>query len=352
MQGEIMDADKETTTRLSLADRFRKNWFPPAAVVGAFGAFVAAAFRVRPAARATPLAGKSDGVHPLPASASSSFAGVLDRNYRLVGVLGSSHPFRKSLDGIAVSAGKTLGLGDGEIRIFDAGGSLLRSWKAPEKTSCVAAGPDGRVYLGAGGRVEIFDSAGNHAGGFAAGDANRPAVITAVKAWQKEILVADAGAYLIRRFTLDGKQTGLIGARSKTGKFILPNRSLDLDVNAQGVVFATDTGRHQVTAWALDGAPLSSFGKFGMTNPGDFVGCCNPVNLAVTPDGKVVTAEKMVARVKVYESGGRLLAVIGPENFDPACTHIYLAVDGQERILAADPVRREIKIFTRVNQEA
>ena len=64
------------------------------------------------------------------------------------------------------------------------------------------------------------------------------------------------------------------------------------------------------------------------------------MNLATTPDGKVVTAEKMVARVKVFEPDGRLLAVIGPEHFDPKCTQIHLAVDSKGRILAADPVRR------------
>jgi len=114
------------------------------------------------------------------------------------------------------------------------------------------------------------------------------------------------------------------------------------------VVRATDTGRHQVSSWALDGTPLGKFGKFGMSDPADFVGCCNPMNVATTPDGKVVTAEKMVARVKVYEPDGRLLAVIGPEHFDAKCTQIHLAVDAKGRILAADPVRREITVFAPV----
>jgi hypothetical protein len=78
------------------------------------------------------------------------------------------------------------------------------------------------------------------------------------------------------------------------------------------------------------------------------VGCCNPVNLAVTPAGEIVTAEKMVARVKVYSPGGKLLAVIGPENFDPNCIHIHLAVDARGSIFTADPVRREIRIFSQV----
>jgi len=101
-----------------------------------------------------------------------------------------------------------------------------------------------------------------------------------------------------------------------------------------------------VTAWTLDGAPVGKFGKFGMQDAADFVGCCNPVNVATTPDGKVVTSEKMVARVKIFEPDGRLLAVIGTEHFDPMCTQIHLAVDSKGRILAADPVRRRIQVFS------
>ncbi len=133
---------------------------------------------------------------------------------------------------------------------------------------------------------------------------------------------------------------------------MLPNKSLDIDVDSAGVVRATDSGRHQVTSWTLDGTPAGAFGKFGMSDPADFVGCCNPVNLAVTRDGRIVTAEKMVARVKVYDAAGKLLALIGPENFDPACTHLPLAVDSKGRILAADPVRREIKVFSQAAKAA
>jgi sugar lactone lactonase YvrE len=204
---------------------------------------------------------------------------------------------------------------------------------------------------GASGRIEIYDSLGIQAGGFAASETDRPASITAIRVLPNDILVADAAALLIRRFNLQGRSIGLIGNKSKTGKFILPNKSLDLAVDANNRVYATDTGRHQVTCWTLDGTPQGSFGKFGMIQPEDFVGCCNPVNIATTPEGKIVTAEKMVARVKVYEPDGRLLAVIGPENFDPACTHIYLAVDARGRIFAADPVRCEVKVFAPAGEE-
>ncbi len=349
-----MDSIEKESTGSGLLDRFRKSWFPPAAVVGAFSAFVAAAFRVRANPKAAPRPAQRAGMaKPLvQVVLSPPPARVFEREYTQAAVLvgaASAHPFRRSLAGIAVGAGdRVYALGDDEVRTFDAGGNLVRNWRAPENAACLAAGTDERLYVGAGARVEIYDAGGSRVGGFVTGEKNRPASITALKVFGQEVLVADAASRIIRRCDSSGRQLGVIGTSNKTGGFILPNRSLDIAVDSKGVILATDTGRHRVTAWAIDGTLLRAFGKFGMSSPEDFVGCCNPVNVALAPDGKVLTAEKMIPRVKVYEPDGRLLGVIGPEHFAPDCIHIYLAADSRGRILAADPVRREIKVFSRL----
>ena len=343
-----MDSKDGTTPQLSLRERFLKSWFPPAAVVGGIATLILAALRVRPEPRAA-AAPPSNPASAGAATAQPVSAGRFDREYAPAGTIGgtaSLHPFRLNLRGVAVDAAdQVIALGDGEIRVFASDGSLLRRWRIADTAECVGVGPDGRVYLGGAGRIDIYERDGRTAGGFTFGKAGDPPAVSAIKVFKTDILVADASARIIRRFDASGRQLGLIGDQNKTKTFILPNGRLDVDVDGAGVVRATDTGRHQVSAWALDGTPLGRFGKFGMSDPADFVGCCNPVNVATTPDGKVVTAEKMVARVKVFEPDGRLLAVIGPEHFDPKCTQIHLAVDAKGRILAADPVRRQITIF-------
>lgn len=352
-----MEPNEKEAAQLGLLERFRKSWFPPAAVVGAFAGFVAAAFRVRPTPKPQ-LAARPSGPVALPilGEQAAKPAQSLPRQYSqstLLGGSASAHPFRRFLSGIAIgSEDRIFALGDDEVRVFATDGTFVQGWKIVSSATSLTVGTDGRVFVGAPGRVEIYDAMGNHVAGFAAGDSKQPAGITAIKVFRQEILIADGDARLIRRYDLGGKQIGLIGNKSKTGGFMLPNRWLDFDLDAKGVIRATDTGRHLVTAWAIDGTALGSFGKFGMRDPADFVGCCNPVNLALAPDGKIVTAEKMIARVKVYEPGGMLLAVIGPEHFDPNCVHIHLAVDSKGRILAADPVRREVKIFSLVSGTA
>ena len=341
-----MDPTPDDTPQLTLRERFLKSWFPPLAVVGGAATLIVAALRVRPEPKPAPPAPAPGGKMLPMATPNLTF----DRQYTVTGVIGrapATQPFRVSLAGVAVGADDHLyALGDGEVREFGPDGRLLRQFAVGEKAQCLTAGPDRRAYVAGAGRVDIYDESGRRAGGFPVGDAAAPASLTAIKIAGADVLVADASARIIRRLDGGGRPLGLIGDQHKTKSFILPNGHLDMAVDAAGVVHATDTGRHQVTAWALDGTPKGGFGKFGMSDPADFVGCCNPVNVAIAPDGKIVTGEKMIARVKVFDPAGRLVSLIGPEHFDPKCTHIYLAVDSKGRIFAADPVRREIQVFS------
>lgn len=346
-----MDPNKEKDSATKFSDRIRKSWMPLAAVGGALTSFAAAAFRTRPEPRGGSAASggtsaSADTAPPIPIVEPDA---ALKKRYLQVasiGGAGSLHPFRSSLLDVAVdSHNRIYGLGDDEIRIFAPDGAHLGSFKVPPRTACLDICPDGRIVAGGPGRVDIYGSGGERSGSIAVGSNEKPASVTAIKFWKNEILVADATARIIRRYDPNGNILGTIGDKMKTGSFMLPNQWLDIDVAPDGTLYATDTGRHRVTGWLADGSPTVAFGKFGMQDPADFVGCCNPVNIAVAPNGKIVTAEKMIARVKVFDERGNLLAYIGPENFDAKCTHIHLAVDSAGRILAADPLRREIKIF-------
>ena len=332
----------------SWQERLRKSSFPPAAVVGALSSFLSGA---NPSKAASPSNGSPRktalvqiGV-PVPAKDASPVR--LELQYERARFPGASATaLQRSLTGLAAdSADRIYVLGDGVLFLFAPDGKLLRNWKAPEQARCLGAGPDDRVCFGVAGGVEIYNSAGTRVGGFRVGEPGRPAAVTSVKMYNGDILVADASARIIRRYSPGGKQLGLIGSHGKIRGFMLPNGSLDMDVDTKGIVYATDSGRHRVARWTLSGTPAGGFGKFGQAKLEDFVGCCNPVNLALARDGKIVTAEKVTARVKVYNAAGGLLGLIGPEHFDPKCLHLHLAVDSKGRIFVGDPVRLEIQVF-------
>jgi hypothetical protein len=328
--------------------RMSRRFLPLASVVGAFG-IIAAGVRGADAGETAgaPTAAPGPSATLPPAMPGPPLPQTYSRTALIAGP-GTACEFRHWLAGLAIGPRDAVyALGDDEVRVFDTGGRFARSWKAPARASCLGVAPDGRVAVGSPGRVDLFDGKGTRIGGFAAGTRERPAEVTAVRFVRDAILVADAAARIIRRYDLRGVELGVIGDRNKTGAFMLPNGSLDFDVDATGVVHATDTGRHRVTSWTLDGTMVASFGKFGMARPEDFVGCCNPVNVALAPGGGIVTAEKMIARVKVFDRDRALVAVIGPEHFDPMCRHIHVAVDSTGQVVAADPERRTIAVFRR-----
>jgi hypothetical protein len=328
--------------------RASRRFLPIASVVGAFGLVAAAV--LRPGA-APPPAQPAGSPGSAPSSPPPVPASPLPQQYTRTAIVvgpGMVGEFRRSLAGLALGPLDAVhALGDDEVRVFAKDGRLARTWSAPEKASCLGVAPDGRVAVGSPGRVDLYSDTGARLTGFAVGTREKPADVTAVRLARDSILVADAAARVIRRYDLRGTEQGVIGALNKTGGFMLPNGSLDFDVDSDGGVHATDAGRHQVTSWTFDGAMVASFGKFGMARPEDFVGCCNPVNVAVARDGSIVTAEKAIARVKVFSKDRALLAVIGPDHFDPMCRHIHIAVDSTGRIVAADPERRTVAVFGR-----
>jgi sugar lactone lactonase YvrE len=339
-------------------ERLWKSSFPPAAVLGAFASFLSAASRHKPKL----AAGGSQESPLVQISRSEQRPSVITRQHgheleyslrHVLGCDGSAKLFQRTLAGIAVDSGDGIYvLGDGEVKAFEADGKILHTWKAPEGALCLTAGSDGQIYFGIAGRVEIFSDSGTRIGGFSIEDKGTPANITSIKTFDRDILVADTGARCIRRYDSNGKQIGTIGIHGKNRGFMLPNRFLDMDVDAAGIVLTTDPGRHRISSWTLDGSPEGFFGKFGQLHPEDFVGCCNPVNLALTPDGRIVVAEKVAARIKVYDRQGKLLALIGSKYFDAKCTHFPLAVDSQGRIIVADPIRLEVKLFAAVGKPA
>ncbi len=90
----------------------------------------------------------------------------------------------------------------------------------------------------------------------------------------------------------------------------------------------------------------------------DFFGCCNPAHFAVLPDGRFVTSEKGIPRIKIYTAQGQFECVVaGPEQLavddsrmaDPsegADKRVFdVAVDRQGRVLVLDPRNRTVRVY-------
>jgi len=78
-----------------------------------------------------------------------------------------------------------------------------------------------------------------------------------------------------------------------------------------GLLYIANPGRHRVEVFTQDGIyqPELSWGEPSGRLEG-FAACCNPIGLAVLDDGRILTVEKGVSRIKIYRTDGTLDTVV------------------------------------------
>ena len=155
------------------------------------------------------------------------------------------------------------------------------------------------------------------------------------------IYVADSGQKKVYLYSAESKKVLELKGNPK---FIVPSPYLSVQV-LDDEVYINNQGDHKIEKYSMDGKFISSFGKPGMDIE-SFSGCCNPVSFFVMTDGKVVTAEKGLPRIKIYGSNGKFLEVVaGPKSFDEGC--IISLAGNDKKIYALDSVRKSVRIFER-----
>jgi hypothetical protein len=244
--------------------------------------------------------------------------------------------------------------GDRSVVMLNAQGARVSEIALPEPPRCLGVAGDGRVYIGFKNRVEVY-IAGTLASRWET-LAAKP-VITAIAVGENEVFVADAGNRAVWRYDLNGKQTGRIGLKegSKTAsRFIVPSPYFDLEIGPGKLLWVVNPGQHRLEAFTFDGALEASWGETSLQVKG-FCGCCNPVFFTRLPDGRFITSEKGLTRVKVYSPQGEFEGVVaGPEQFpkygvnpDTMASGLDVAADDQGRVLVADTLAGQVRVFTR-----
>ena len=270
--------------------------------------------------------------------------------HRFGGKGSDARQFEETLRGIAVDGeDRVYVVGDSTVKVFDAEGELLRSWKTGLPGFCVTVDDDGNVWVGQWQQVEVYDAKGQLVETLT--DSDRLGLVTAVAVGKDGVLLADASARWIRHYDRQGKFLNNIGEQHRKGGFHIPNGVVDFDVDAQGIVHVANPGMHRVEQYKVDGEYLGYWGKFDGQDPAGFPGCCNPTNLTLDDDGRVMVSEKATPRVKVYSPEGELLTVVADKGFDSQAKNLDLAVDSRGYIYVVDTVTLEIQVFVPVIEE-
>ncbi len=172
--------------------------------------------------------------------------------------------------------------------------------------------------------------------------------ITSVAIAGEDIFIGDSGHGIVFRYNWGSLPLGRIGEKDEARGIPgleLPSPYLDVAAGPNGTIVVNNPGRRQVETYDKDGNLLKTWGVASQSIEG-FCGCCNPTNIAVFRDGRVVTAEKGLPRVKVYTADGTLESVVAtPEDFSPKAAGMDLAIGRDGRIYVLDPQARVVKVF-------
>lgn len=345
------------------AEKATRRQFLRRSVGGAslFGLGSAAGLLSFPAQAEKPVVGKGTGGHSL----GSEFTYDLSKFYKTDPALIQYDESAKIATGFkelrAIAMGpedRVYAAGDQAVRVFSKAGERVSEFELDERPRCLAAAATGTIFAGMKQHVQVFNASGAQQARWKS--AGSDAVLTAVAVAEKDVFVADAGNRVVLRYDLSGKLVGRIGKKDAAKHilgFIVPSPYLDLGVGPDGLLWVVNPGRHRLEAYTFDGDIQNYWGEESLGVKG-FCGCCNPIHFARLPDGRFVTSEKGLPRVKVYSARGDFEGVVaGPEFFPKQIENpnaagassvcMDLAVDSAGRVLLADAFTREVRVFTR-----
>jgi hypothetical protein len=242
--------------------------------------------------------------------------------------------------------------GDSAIHVLDAQGNRRSAIELTGPPRAVAVAADGTLYVAMKSHVEVYRPDGTRAAAWESRGAT--AEFTSIAVAEEDVFVGDAGSRVVLRYSTAGELLGRIGEKDPERDIpgiVVRSLHLDLVVGPDGLLWVANPGLLRVETYTARGDLEASWGVASQ-DIGGFCGCCNPTHLACLADGRVVTSEKGLPRVKVSSRDGVLDSVVaGPEQFDKESEGLDLAADAQGRVLVLDPIAKAVRVFERIQDE-
>lgn len=223
---------------------------------------------------------------------------ILTSPYRLVAAF--SVPDR--IEAFELSGNKLIAATPNNIFVYHRNGNLLNNFTIGSNLRDIAVADD-LIYLLFPTRIEVYNENGEWVRDWEA--CSKESDYCSFAVTPDAVFVTDAAGKNICKYTTEGNFVKFI---QSPNRFIIPSYSFGI-THIDGTLYCSNPGQHQVESYTLDGEYIGSFGKAGGAT-GTFGGCCNPVHLAHTSTGEIITSEKGNPRISCYSSNGEFRSVL------------------------------------------
>ncbi len=244
-------------------------------------------------------------------------------------------------------AGRLYVAGKGTIAIFNENGVEEGQIDINGTPNCLTVAADKTIFLGIRDHVEVLDSTGAvEAVWENLGDR---AYITSIAASKDAVFVADMGNRVVYKYNWAGALQRRIGEADEAQDvpgLEAPSPYMDVALDDSGLLWVVNPGLLGLECYRSSGEFVTSWYRQSFKLDG-FSGCCNPAHIAFDADGRLITLEKGLARVKVYDAGlGAFTELVaGSKHFSDGHKVKDLAVDARNRILVLDLHANAVRIF-------
>ena len=250
--------------------------------------------------------------------------------------------------GIAVSGKIIYVVTEKNLLKFDYAGKQLLDTVLPDTANCITTTKDGNIWIGFLHSAGEFDANGKQLTKWNSfGDRS---LITSLAVNGSNVYVADAGNRIVYHCNTQGKILLGIGEMSYekgVPGYVIPSPYFDVALDDNGFLWAANTGQHSLENYNKDGSLRTSWGK-ASTKIDGFCGCCNPAQFAILPDNSFITSEKGIPRIKLYDQHGVMQGIVAsPKMFENGWYAPDVTVDDEERVVALDFDRLQVRIFER-----
>ena len=246
---------------------------------------------------------------------------------------------------ITISNDKIYLAGDNKIQVIGLDGNLLQEIAITGTPQAVEVFGN-EIFVAISNALNVYNENGNLLKTWPA--LTDSAMVTAIATTETSVFVADAGNRKVHRFSHDGQLLASFDGKADEGElngFIIPSGFFDLDINPDGDLWVVNPGMHSLENYTEEGNLREHWNNTSMMTEG-FSGCCNPAHFTFLPDGRFVTSEKGLVRVKTYKPSGEFDAVVAaPLKFTEEGKAPDIATDAAGNVYALDFDKKMIRVF-------